>query len=177
MNEPVRFLSGLEKMAHVLVDTGAEMNLIRSGFLPSPKLCETPHHKNNLIVANKQSMKGVEQACSVDLQFYREYSNCKSQHESTHTTIPIYTYEGDIQYDRFIGNPWFFDNHVVPFAHRGCHFIGDPDEHEESAGWLHPQFKANPEQWDKQVKVFSLRASKWWRAIRTSTLVTCKRNF
>ena len=123
----VRFSSGVEKMAHVLVDTGAEINLIRSGFLPSPKLFETPHHKINLMVANKQSMKGGEQACSVDLQFYREYINRKSHHKSTHTTIPIYTYEGDIPYDLFIGNPWLFDKHVAPFAHRRCLFMGDPD--------------------------------------------------
>ena len=144
----------VEKMEHVLVDTGAEINLIRSGLLPSSKLFETPHHKINLMVANKQSMKGGEQACSVDLQFYREYINRKSHHNSTHTTIPIYTYEGDIQYDLFRGNPWLFDSHVGPFAHRGCLFMGDPDEHEESASWLYPQFKTIPEQWDKHVKEY-----------------------
>ena len=76
MKVPVRFSSGVEKMAHVLIDIGAEINLIRPGFLPGDKLFGTPQHKINLMVANEQSMRGGElhNSSSIFQRAYRYFT-------------------------------------------------------------------------------------------------------
>ena len=64
MKIPVRLSDGVEKMANVLIDTGAEVNLMAPGFLSNAGLLETPETKVNVLVANKRPLAGGSRACT-----------------------------------------------------------------------------------------------------------------
>ena len=151
MKIPVRLSDGVKKMAHVLIDTGAEVNLIRPGFLSKSGLLETPETKMNLLVANKQPLAGGSQACTPSLNFFRENLDPAHTHLNEEFELPIYTYEADIQYNIFIGNPWLYDNEMAPFAHPGYLFMRDPDDPATLAGWVWPSYKAISAVWDGHV--------------------------
>ena len=119
MKIPIRFSDGVQKMAHVLVDTGAEISLIHPGFLPQGSPLDTPQKELRLLVANRQPLRGGDKACSVNLCFFKEHPDPALTYKDTHIDVPMYTYTADIQYDIFIGNPWLFDNLIAPFAQRG----------------------------------------------------------
>ena len=97
MKTPVRFSDGVEMMAHVLIDTGAEVNLIRPGFLSNAGLLETPETKMNLLVAKKQPLAGGSRACTPSLKFFREHLHPAHAHLNEEFELPMYTYEADIQ--------------------------------------------------------------------------------
>ena len=142
MKIPVPFSDGVKKMAHVLIYTGAEVNLIGPGFLSNPGLLETPETEMNLLVANKQPLAGGSQACTISLKFLREHLDSAHTHLKREFQLPINTYEVDIQYDIFVGNLWLYDNKMAPFAHQRCLFMGDPDDPETLASWVWPSYKS-----------------------------------
>ena len=154
MKIPVHFSDGVEKMAHVLIDTGAEVNLIRPGFLSNPGLLETAETKMNLLVANKQPPAGGSRACIPSRKSFREHLDPAHTHLDEEFKLPIYTYEADIQYDIFIGNPWLYDNKMAPSAHQGCLFMSEPEYPATLASWVWTSYKAISAVWDSHVANF-----------------------
>ena len=71
MKVPIRLSNGVEVIAHVLVDDGAELVLFGSGFIDDigDQLWQKPEQKVNLVVANQTLLGGGSRECSLDLKF------------------------------------------------------------------------------------------------------------
>ena len=121
MKVPIRLSNGVEVIAHVLVDDGAELVLVRSGFINdiSDQLWQKPEQKVNLVVANQTPLGGGSRGCSLDLKFLRQRLDERFSGTKYFST---FAYEADINFDIYVGNPFLFDHKIAPFAHRGSFF-------------------------------------------------------
>ena len=107
-----------------------------------PDFLETLETKMHLFVADKQPLAGGSLSCTPSLEFFRGHLDPAHTLLNEEFELPIYTYEADIHYDIFVGNPWLYDNKMAPFAHRGCLFMGDADDPATLASWVWPSYKA-----------------------------------
>ena len=118
---PIRPSDGVEVIAHVLMDDGAELVLVRSGFINgiSDQLWQKPEQKVSLVVANQTPLGGGSRRCSLDLKFLRQRLDGRFSGTKYFST---FAYEADINFDIYIGNPFLFNHKIAPFAHRGNFF-------------------------------------------------------
>ena len=132
MKLPIRLSNGVEVIAHVLVDDGAKLVLVRSGFNYniSDQLWQKPEQKVNLMGANQTLLGGGSRGCLLDLKFLRQRLDGRFSGTKYFSTL---AYEADINLDIYIENPFLFDHKIAPFAHRGNFF------HDQGEGsWLRP---------------------------------------
>ena len=118
MKVPIRLSNGVEVIAHVLVDDGAELVLVRSGFIKdiSDQLWQKPEQKVHLVVANQTPLGGGSRRCLLDLKFLRQRLDGRFSGTKYFST---FAYEADINFDISIGNPFLFDHKIAHFTHRG----------------------------------------------------------
>ena len=71
MNVKVLLPSGREQVLHALIDTGAQVNLVRKGVIDKGEFCRA-RERLFLVTANGQPMEGGESLVDLDVVLNRE---------------------------------------------------------------------------------------------------------
>ena len=71
---PARLPNGVTKELKILVDTGAEANLVRKNLLPR-ELFYPSHNHLRLLTANGQDMQGGQREINLDLRFLQRFQD------------------------------------------------------------------------------------------------------
>ena len=113
----VELPDGRLQRAKALIDTGAEVDLVRSGFVPrhlfSPAVVPMV-----FIMANGSSkLGGGSQTVELCFRFSQESSG--SSESDLFVTRHTF-YEADIHVDLILGHPWMAQECVGVFPHLGC---------------------------------------------------------
>jgi hypothetical protein len=110
-------LKGKRVTLKVLIDTGAQTNLVRIGVLPT-NLFHKSSKPLRLMTANNSLMAGGVREVRLDMIFFvgQQKSRLRAKF-----------YEADIKVDAIIGYPWLKEHGIVVCAREGC--LGVPDIH------------------------------------------------
>ena len=94
----VELPSGRKSTLLVLIDTGAQVNLVRKGIFPSSEF-ERAEKPVSLITANGQLMDGGTRILSVTMKLYKKNGTRRTNEEKTFTGD---FYDGDIGVDAIL---------------------------------------------------------------------------
>ena len=100
----VRFANKGMKVVEFLIDTGAEVNLIRSDLVPQSCATE-PSRFIRLVAANRERMVGGDQACQVEVSLYAEELGRETP-QLTEEKFPAELFMADIQVDGILSYNW-----------------------------------------------------------------------
>jgi hypothetical protein len=114
MRVQARGPDGQTHFINALIDTGAEVNLVRRGMLPSTYLLPAPKPLS-LVTASGAKMEGGEREATLGLVLRREGG--LGQGEGALWTAPASFYEADIHVEAIIGFPWLEENQLGVFPH------------------------------------------------------------
>ena len=114
--------NGDTKNLKILIDTGAQANLVRSGLI-SRHLFRGAPKVLRFVTANGQKLEGCEHVADVALQFSSvEESGRRPQTFEFPTTF----YEAAIRVDAILSYPWLLENRLGVIPHRRA-LIMDPE--------------------------------------------------
>ena len=142
----VRALCGeVEKVFDVLVDTGAQVSLVKAGLLPPECLTDSPKPVR-LKVANGQYMVGGTKEAAIGLQFvnHRELSRPDLGKE---ILLHGRFYEAEMDWDMIVGYDFMMetDSGVLPaqasmtlYQDDQLSWLSSPEHHVECQ-WIHPE--------------------------------------
>ena len=97
---------GEEKTPRVLVDTGAQPNLVRVGLFPGHLFHDSPRPLC-LSAANKQRVEGGKRVVPLTLKFIDSY-------DGRILSLKGLFYEADIPVDMILSNGWMARNKIIP---------------------------------------------------------------
>ena len=115
-------VKGCTSVAKVLVDTGAESNLIRKGFW-FDELFYRPKVLLNLVAADGRVMDGGKRCVDMSLDFRAISAGVP---ESFYHRMSGIFYEAEIQVDAILSYPWLVENRLVIFPHLGALALDEP---------------------------------------------------
>ena len=141
----VRALCGeVEKVFDVLVDTGAQVSLVKAGLLP-PECLTDSRKPVRLKVANGQYMVGGTKEAAIGLQFvnHRELSRPDLGKE---ILLQGRFYEAEMDWDMIVGYDFMeTDSGVLPaqasmtlYQDNQLSWLSSPEHHVECP-WIHPE--------------------------------------
>ena len=114
MEIPVRMANGEILVMKALIDTGAEANLVRTGFFPRHMFfgAEKPL---KLVTASGHRMEGGDRTIDTQLEFsaYTSESQALGQ-----IILGAKFYEAAIQVDAILAYPWLRENEIGVFPHK-----------------------------------------------------------
>ena len=100
---------GMEDIpAKVLIDTGAEVNLIRRGIIP-PHLLSPASRPLRLVAANNQRLPGGRDVATVHLQFSAVEIDSKKK---IFLTAPTFFYDAVMEEDIILSYQWLADRNI-----------------------------------------------------------------
>ena len=143
MELDVTFANGFCRKVNFLIDTGAEVSLIRPDLVPAG--CDvSASNAIRLVMVNNEPFRGGDKSCKVDLRFFgeelgREFPLVRERHFSTELYI------GAIQVQGILAYSWLLENRLGVIPHRDCllwdiegpeWLTGTPpmEEHEDEPG-------------------------------------------
>ena len=106
-------MMGSEKNLIVLVDTGAEANLIRRNVLSESHMFLAAEPLN-FVTANGNPLEGGKRCANLQLTFQQKV---EGQFLSPTKIFSGQFYEADIGVDAIISHPWMAENHIGVFPH------------------------------------------------------------
>ena len=119
---PVEFSDGTVKKLKVLVDTGAEANLIKKGIMPMTMLYKSANPLT-LVAANGGKIDGGERCCKLNFYFRQEV-------DGENLPYPLSKnaefYEANIGLDAILSYPWLEENKIGIFPHHGALAVDKP---------------------------------------------------
>ena len=142
----VRALCGeVEKVFDVLVDTGAQVSLVKAGLFP-PECLTDSRKPVRLKVANGQYMVGGTKEAAIELQFvnHRELTRPDLGKE---ILLQGCFYEAEMDWDMFVGYDFMMemDSGVLPpqasmtlYQDDQLSWLSSPEHHVECQ-WIHPE--------------------------------------
>ena len=110
---------GGQHTAKALVDTGAQCNLIRRGFLPS-RLMSRAKEPLVLLTADHSRMAGGDEEVSLDIVFDTDVPD-----PSTCTLRGTFL-DANINVDLILSYPWLEENEIAVYPHLGCLGVDTP---------------------------------------------------
>ena len=102
MNLEVQLSNGETKLMRTLIDTGAEANLIRTGFVPH-HITFAARKVLNLIAANGQKIEGGTRTTEITMHFGKEVNGYKTV---TPLELTSEFWEASIDVDAIFSFPW-----------------------------------------------------------------------
>ena len=121
MTVPVQ-VGGVQKLARVLIDTGAEVNLVKKGFWPENCLYR-PEKCLRLVTADGNRMDGGKLCTSMCMKFRQIIDGCELAEVAVLEDI---FYEADISVDAIISFPMLYKNKVMVIPHRKALGFDEP---------------------------------------------------
>ena len=109
----VELTNGSRKLIKVLVDTGAEANLVKRGVIPSD-LTYPARKVLQLVAANGQPIQGGGRTASMKLGFTQEVDGRLLGEE---LDFDVQFWEADIEVDAILSYPWMCQNRIGIFPH------------------------------------------------------------
>ena len=135
----------VEKVFDVLVDTGAQVSLVKAGLLP-PECLTTSRGPVRLKVANGQYMVGGTKEAAIALQFvnHRELSRPDLGKE---ILLKGYFYEAQMDWDMIVGYNFMMETDSGVLAAQASMTLYQDDqlsllsspEHHVECQWIHPE--------------------------------------
>ena len=107
-----RLPSGKGQVLRILVDTGAEVNLIKEGLLPRAEFSKASR-RLNLTTANGQPMRGGDVSVKTTLIFSRHADGIGKGDFGVEAEF----HEADINVDAILGNPWLCKRRIAVFPY------------------------------------------------------------
>jgi len=123
MEIPAVLPNGETKNLRILIDTGAQANLVRTGLIPRHLFYGAPRVLK-LITASGQRMEGGERVVDVNLEFSME-KNGHQQEEKVQ--FPTTFYEAAIKMDAILSYPWMEQRKIGVFPHKRALIAELPD--------------------------------------------------
>ena len=120
---PVILPDQSKRRLRILVDTGAEANVIRMGMLPNGLFEETVQPLN-FVTANGESMRGGRRTIEIRLCF-QLFVVGRPVTDFFWSTTEFY--EGDIKVDAILSYPWLEENRVGIFPHHNALAVDKPE--------------------------------------------------
>ena len=120
----VELPSGRGQVLRALIDTGAEVNLVREGIFPQTEF-SFANQRLNLTTANGQPMRGGNLSLKAKLYFSR-YQGREFLEECT---LPAEFYQADIAADAILGCPWLKRQRLGIFPYLGTLSVERDDFH------------------------------------------------
>ena len=114
LRAPVEISNGEIREVNILVDTGAQANLIREGLVPH-HLTQCAKRRLQLIAANGQVIPGGEKVTSLHVAFAREEK--KGGFHKGFLRCEIHAYVASIDVDMILSYPWLKENKIGLFPH------------------------------------------------------------
>lgn len=121
-------LGGKEMWWKALVDTGAGVNLVKSGLVPE-ELWENAKHPLTFQTASGEILAGGRRGAHVMTSFRARKSRRARGHVITRN---LWMYEGDIQYDCILSYRFLASQRIVVVPHRQCLLWGKSEVPGES---------------------------------------------
>jgi len=129
---------GTQKILRILVDTGAEANLIKKGLLDS-KVMRTSQHPLALITADGSRMRGGSQEVTLRLCFHTDHPDRYGRRSwCTGATF----HDADIHLDAILSCPWMVREELGLFPHLAALAKYDPTQGDPLTllqSWKEPQ--------------------------------------
>ena len=113
---------GRRRILKVLVDTGAEANLIKTGIIP-PHLIQAAMERLSFVAANGLKIPGGEREVDLNLAFRQRVNDQDSVHKLWRTAK---FYEAQIRVDAILSFPWMTQNKIGVFPHHNALAIDQP---------------------------------------------------
>ena len=142
MNLTVKYKNGFVRKVKFLVDTGAEISLIRPDMVP-PGLTETPSAPVRLMAVNNNVLGGGDKSCVAEITLFgeeirREFPMFREKKFSAEL------YTADIKVEGILSYDWLATNKMGVMLHRECLLLDV-----QNPEWLtaeNPQIEENEEE-------------------------------
>ena len=117
-------ISGTRRRARALIDTGAEANLVRRGWLSDEEL-RPARHPLTLITADGTQMAGGDKSFKGGLPLSAMLRKFPEPAELPKTggdveSFPVEAYVADISYDMLLSYEWMAKHRLTIVPHLGC---------------------------------------------------------
>ena len=109
----VELQNGQLKRLRMLVDTGAEANLIKVGLIPT-HLTYPAKKILRLVAANGQAIRGGDRTVVANLKFMQEVGGVRLKDTLNYS---VEFWEADIEVDAILSFPWMCENRLGIFPH------------------------------------------------------------
>jgi hypothetical protein len=124
LHTQIELLNGEEKTVNILVDTGAEANLIRQGLI-SDHLMYTAKNPLKFETANGQTLAGGSRCTKVKMKLQQTQNDGGGQIETAEYEIEFY--EANIKVDAILSYPWLAETKLGIFPHHKALAKDSPD--------------------------------------------------
>ena len=114
--------NGTVKTMKILVDTGAEANLIRKGFVPD-HLTFVAKRVLHLVAANGQKIEGGTRTAKTILKFSQEVNGVKMDDT---LDFEVEFWEAQIEVDAILSFPWMCEHKIGIFPHHRALAMDQP---------------------------------------------------
>ena len=122
MRIPAWLSNGEKIILNTLVDTGAEVNLVRLGLLPD-HLFFSASKKLKLLMANGNRLSGGERIINTEVAFTQMVNGVR---QPTKWWCNAEFYEADIKVDAILSYPWMVDNEIGVLPYRKALVVEHP---------------------------------------------------
>jgi hypothetical protein len=122
MKIPAWLSNGEKIILDTLVDTGAEVNLVRMGLMPD-HLFFSASKKLKLLTANGSRLSGGERIIETDVAFTQVVNGVR---QPTKWWCYAQFYEADIKVDAILSYQWMVDNEIGVLPYRQALVIEQP---------------------------------------------------
>ena len=112
-----------EQVFKILIDTGAQVNLIRKDMIPDWMFTDAPE-KLNLRTVSGQKLPGGERQVDLMLGF-RQVMQGETMPDLRWE--PATFYEADIRVDAILSHPWMVETKIGVFPHLRAMAVSDPE--------------------------------------------------
>ena len=113
---PIRLQNGETRILKVLVDTGAEANLVKLNLLPNHLFSQAPSVLK-FRTANGQVLAGGDRVIQTSLGFTQSIDGVQQKELLELNAV---FYEADIQVDAILSYPWMVSTKIGVFPHKGA---------------------------------------------------------
>ena len=119
----VELHNGTKMLLNALVDTGAQVNLIRSGLV-APHLLSHAESPIRLLAANGQTIQGGDKLLTLRMDFLQVRNGvCSSEMLIVGGTF----FQAAIEVDMILSYPWLRENKIGVFAHHNSLALDEPE--------------------------------------------------
>ena len=119
----VQFPNGQKRLIQALVDTGAQINLVRMGLVPD-ELMGQPERSVRLLAANNQPIQGGDKIVQLSMAFTQVFDGCQQPDLAVFEGI---FFRAAIEIDMILSFPWLRENKLGVFAHHNALAIDEPE--------------------------------------------------
>lgn len=115
--------NGVQKLMNVLVDTGAQVNLIRSGLV-EPGLMDVAVEPVRLLAANNQVIEGGDKVVPLSLGFMQFQGG---EWKPDLLVLEGIFFQAAIEVDMILSYPWLLENKLGVFPHHNSLALDEPE--------------------------------------------------